>query len=190
MSDQMQKPRVTEILKSCGFIDSRFFNEGATSRGTAVHEACHLHDLGQLDLATLHPDLVGYLEAYKRFRADFSVGEYEWQYEEMEQRKEDKFFNGTPDRVYVVAGLPPAQRGVIDIKTGGPLKWHPLQLAAYAELVGALPSLCRDLYLRDDGTYKLSEPIGMEDIHAWRAVLNYYHAKERYGIKSDDDRSA
>lgn len=186
MSDQMQKPRVTEILKSCGFVDSRFFNEAATSRGTAVHEACHLHDLGHLDPATLHPDLVGYLEAYKRFRTDFPM----LQYSEMEARKEHRLFQGTPDRVFVVAGLPPAQRGVIDIKTGGPLKWHPLQLAAYAELVGALPSLCRDLYIRDDGTYKLSEPIGMEDIHAWRAVLNYYHAKEKYGIKSDDDRSA
>lgn len=189
MSETIKKPRVTEILKSCGFVDSRFFNEAATSRGTAVHEACHLHDLGHLDPATLHPDLVGYLEAYKRFRADFSM----WEYEHMEVRIENYLFRGTPDRVYVLKGFVPGlskEYGVIDIKTGGPLKWHPLQLAAYAELVGALPSLCRDLYIREDGTYKLSEPIGMEDIHAWRAVLNYYHAKERYGIKSDDDRSA
>ena len=42
-------PSITQMLKSAGLVDDRFFTEDSSTRGTAVHSLCTEYDLGVLD---------------------------------------------------------------------------------------------------------------------------------------------
>ena len=61
---------VTDILEDEGFIDTRFFDEFSRERGTFVHLARHLDDMGELDEDTLDPVIAPYLEAWRRFKRE------------------------------------------------------------------------------------------------------------------------
>ena len=66
--DGKEVTSVTTIIKDCGLIDTTWFNDTATTRGTYVHQATELLDKDDLDEASLDPALVPYVDAYKRFK--------------------------------------------------------------------------------------------------------------------------
>lgn len=68
--DGLILPSVTGILKAEGFIDDRFFDDYSRDRGTYVHLATHMDDMGDLDDDTVDPVIVPYLKAWRRFKKE------------------------------------------------------------------------------------------------------------------------
>ena len=68
--DGIRVPGVSEIIEGAGLTDpnaQKYYTKFHADRGTAVHKACELYDKGILDEDSLDPEVVGYLEAYKKF---------------------------------------------------------------------------------------------------------------------------
>jgi hypothetical protein len=63
-------PSVTGILLAEGFIDTQWFSEYGRTRGSYVHLARHLDDIGELDESTIDPVIAPYLEAWRRFKRE------------------------------------------------------------------------------------------------------------------------
>lgn len=121
--------------------------EAAANFGKAVHRACELDDLGELDEATLDDALLPYLQAWRKFSAEHAV---QWDQIEQPNYHATLRYAGTPDRFGKVNGRPT----VVDIKSTAQL--YPSvgpQLAAYAN---ALQNPYADrlaVQLKADGTY-------------------------------------
>src|SRR5690606_18835965 len=98
--------------------------------GQHVHAACHYDDEGDLDEATVHPDVRPYLEGWRLFRREMGFVPLL-----LETRVYHPIYRyaGTLDRF----GLLEHQSGVyvlVDIKTGDPeAAAAALQTAAYVE---------------------------------------------------------
>ncbi len=120
-------PSVTQILTGAGLIDKTWFTEAAAWRGSVVHRCCELDCKGTLVEATVDPAAAGYLVAWRDWKRKTGFTS-----KLIEERKYNQAFGycGTPDRVGV---LPDGTYAVVDLKTGAPMKWHALQLAAYAK---------------------------------------------------------
>jgi hypothetical protein len=75
--DGVELPSITRVLRMAGidvfpraeFVSSEAMARAA-ERGRAVHEATALDDMGDLDPETVDPLVAGYLEGWRRFRAD------------------------------------------------------------------------------------------------------------------------
>ena len=169
--DNIYLPSVTTIIKAAGLIDTTWFTEGATTRGTYVHQATELYDKNDLDEAALDPALVPYLNAYKQFLNDtgFCI-------DGIEKRIHSATYGyaGTLDRL----GKFPGENinSILDIKSGVPAKWHGAQLAAYA-LCYPEPHNRYGLYLSDNGTYKLKRFRDRNDMQVFLACLTIYKFK-------------
>ena len=48
-------PSITQILKSSGIADTRYYTPQTAERGTAVHEACQFYDEDDLDMESIAP---------------------------------------------------------------------------------------------------------------------------------------
>ena len=148
-------PSVTQILKAAGLIDDTWYSREATERGSAVHELCERYAHGTRadglgrPLASLE-----YVNAFARWMDD--TGAYAYMTECMvDGLANGKRYAGRFDILALING----KRVLVDIKTGGMAKWHPVQLAAYSlarldtgERVN--PDRCAVLYLNADGSYK------------------------------------
>lgn len=153
-------PSVTDICSPItanhyGSINSATL-EMASRRGTAVHEATELIDLGSMP--DDDPEIDGYVNAYLDFLLDYQpkweyvewVGHYKGEYDGLE-------FCGTVDR----AGRVGDEFWVLDIKTtASPTKENYIatccQTRAYAMMLEANYSCDRKiLYLKKDGSYRL-----------------------------------
>ena len=171
-----QLPRVTEILREAGLIDTTWFTERGANRGTAVHAACQFLDEGDLDLMTLDPQIEGYVRAYDAWRHDSGIMGAEW----IECPRQDPMglYRGTPDRVLVTR-----LRAVWDLKTGGYQTWVSLQLAAYVNMLPDPYSYSRyGLYLSANGTYTVKEFPKTEyaaDLSVFLSALNIVNWKRR-----------
>lgn len=150
MLDGVVIPSVTQALHAEGFIDDRWFTEESSIRGTYVHLASHMHDMGTLDEDTLDPVLVPYLDGYKQFLDDTGFEVLE---SEVRQYHKTYLYAGTPDK----KGLLYGRRSLIDLKSGKPEAWVKLQLGGYWLLDE--PCDCYSLQLKPDGTYNFSEKI-------------------------------
>lgn len=121
--------------------------QAAADFGKAVHRACELDDLGELDETTLDDALLPYLQAWRKFSAEHAV---QWEQIERPVYHATMRYAGTPDRFGKVNGRP----AVVDIKSTAQL--YPSvgpQLAAYAN---ALQNPYADriaVQLKADGTY-------------------------------------
>lgn len=176
-------PSVTQILKGVGCIDTRWYTEEGRARGSAVDTLTELADSGKLDwgkLRTEYPTLVGYAESWVKF-----CKECEFQVDLSQHRvvHPDGWYAGTLDRLGLLgaAGL---TRFLLDIKTGDPAFWHPLQTVAYT-LCG--PDMVRRgcVYLRPDSTYKLVEHTDPADAPAWQHCLGLYNYRKNKGAISE-----
>jgi hypothetical protein len=132
-------------------VDSRWFTEESAKRGTAVHQACAFLDEDDLEESSVSDSLHGYIEAWKKFKVETGIVEFE----AIEERVENGSFHGKPDRVIAKGRTPNGNHevsaGVIDIKTGAIPKWASLQLAAYCDLTGKRVGMC--VGLKQDGRY-------------------------------------
>jgi len=168
-------PSVTGILKAVGLIDTAFFTEEGRERGTAVHLACEYLDQGDLDESTIDPQIVGYLDAYKKFKAASG-----WQFEWIEVPVTDKAhtYAGMFDRA-----LSSRPRKLLDIKTGAHQPWHSVQSAAYVNCMDDPFSYSRyGLYLQKDGKFSIREfPKAeyMSDLAIFQSALNIYYWREK-----------
>lgn len=148
----------------------------AAERGSAVHKATELFDRDDLDEESLDPQLVPYLEAWKRFRAETGFVP-----ELIERQVYDSIhgYAGTLDRVALLGRT----RAVVDIKTGSSL--HPavgVQLAAYQAALGkeGIQALGRyAVQLRPNGTYRLEQYTSPHDLPTFFALMTIARFKER-----------
>lgn len=142
-------PGVTSILAPLTNFDRvpPHVLQAAADFGKAVHKACELDDLQELDEAALDPALVPYLQAWRKFSADYAV---EWQDIEDPIYHATLNYAGTPDRFGMVRG----QFTVVDIKSTAQL--YPSvgpQLSAYANAKGQPYAHRLAVQLKADGTY-------------------------------------
>jgi hypothetical protein len=160
---------VTSVLKAAGLMESRWFHEAATTRGTFVHQALEYLDAGELVEASVDPALQGYVDAYRRFLRECPVGPVVCN--EAMFADETLGYAGTIDRVRTVG----PHLAVIDFKTGAAQRWHRVQLAAYAELAkrATQHAVIRrfGLYLRADGSYTFTAYTDRTDWDVFKACL-------------------
>ena len=161
-------PSVTTIIKDCGLIDTTWFTEGATTRGTYVHQATELLDRDDLDEASLDPVLIPYVDAYRRFKQETG-----FVIDDIEKRVHNATYGyaGTLDRTGTFIG--DKTKSIIDIKTGQPAKWHGVQLAAYA-LCYQEPHNRYGVYLSNTGSYRLERYKNRQDTQVFLACLTVY----------------
>lgn len=158
--------------------------EAACYRGTAVHLACELYDLGTLDESTLDPAWRPYLDAWVKFKAErgFEV-----------QLTEQKVFHpllkyaGKLDRYGLLAVKPT----LLDIKTSAALSpVIGMQLSAYQEALVAGPDWTGPrkmgriaVQLKPDGTYRVQEYKDSTDWSAFIGLLNLNNWRTKHQIK-------
>lgn len=171
---------VTQILDTLGFIDKTFYTTWGRDRGSYVHQAAHLYDRGELDEEALDPQLVPFLEAWKKFLKDSCFRVLD---SEIPTYHPLLLYAGTPDKVGFFDVAPAKDiLSVIDIKTGRPEPWAAIQTAAYAELVKNNFKIIKVnryvVELRDDATYKLTEYKDRQDAAIWLAAVAVHNWKK------------
>jgi hypothetical protein len=170
---------VTQVLSGVGIIDSTWFTAHAALRGTYVHKACELYDLGKLDLNTVDTIIEPYVSAYIQFRHDtgfvpelIEASGYNSMYD----------YAGTLDR----AGKMNGANTLIDLKSGSLPKWVRWQTAAYQHL-DCVPlefkgCIRYGLQLRQEGTYRLTEGMtGRNDWAEFVSMLTTYRCLKSVG---------
>lgn len=128
-------PSVTQVLNEEGLVYFPIPEEQLAFcawRGSAVHLACLYDDDGCLDESTVQPEHRGYLEAWRKCKAQlrptFVAAEQRLYHPALR-------YAGTPDRVVRLPGR--ARPQLWDLKTGIPHRATPLQTAAYMHLLAA-----------------------------------------------------
>lgn len=124
--------------------------------GVAVHKACELDDLGQLDEEALDVALAPYLAAWRKFSRDYEV---QWSGVERKVFHSQLRYAGTLDRsgtVLLAPGKPHRTPAIVDIKSGTAL--YPSvgpQLAAYHRALdeGSVTTKRLAVQLKPDATY-------------------------------------
>jgi hypothetical protein len=172
-------PNVTRILDPLTDIHKMPADrvEFARLRGQAVHQATALWDWEMLDEASVDPQIVGYLDAWKRFRAESGFVP-----ELIEHRVVHLLhgYAGTLDRTGRMRATAPGMLDIIDIKTSSDvyLKAVGPQTAAYAK---AVENQCRivpwrrlAVQLRPDGTYRVHTCTDANDFAVFMAALTLY----------------
>jgi hypothetical protein len=180
-------PGVTRVLEVCGLVDFSMVPsdvlQAAQQRGTAVHQALHYLDDGELDQDTLDENLHGYVMAYLAFKnqCGFTPHLVEHRVHSLAHR-----WAGTLDRTGELlrkdGGADPC---IVDFKSGLVLPAHRIQLAAYQS---GLPDARKyrriTLALREDGTYRVHEYDGKDygrDLNVFHAAVALWHWKHDHG---------
>lgn len=147
---------VTQALKSAGVIDYSMIPQdvlqAAARRGTMAHQAIHYYLDGELDESTVQPEILGYVNAAKRF-----IDESQFTPMRVECRDYHRThrYAGTFDLDGTLAS---GDLATVDWKTGMIMPGHAIQLAAYNNL-RPNPRVPRRLAvkLNADGTYRVHE---------------------------------
>lgn len=150
--------------------------QAAADFGRAVHLACELHDIGDLDEDALDPELRPYLAGWKRFSAEHAV---QWIDIERPVYNAAMRYAGTPDRVGAVAG----SLAVVDIKTTAAL--YPSvgpQLAAYAYAATRPYAERIAVQLKANGTYTLKRYTDPMDWTVFCSLLTLRNWCQRHSI--------
>ncbi|MDB5975199.1 MAG: hypothetical protein JWR07_1959 [Nevskia sp.] len=145
-------PSVTQLLaplSNLQMVDPAVLR-AAADFGTAVHKACELDDLGELDEESLDPALGPYLSAWRKFSAEHAV---KWTLIEGRMHNQAMGYAGTVDRYGAVRG----DDAVVDLKSSAIL--YPTvgpQLAAYAKAIPGTTLLTKRIgvLLKPDGNYQ------------------------------------
>jgi hypothetical protein len=161
--------RVTNVLKSVGIIDPRWFDEYAALRGTYVHMACAMHDSGTLDHDSLDPQLIGYVNGWMLFLKE---------HPQIEIKDIEKFVcddelkvAGTLDRTAMIK----SSKGIIDIKAVTSIDAAvEIQTAAYARMEGQVDWRMA-VQLFPDGTYQAKSLTKAIDRSIWLSAINIWN---------------
>lgn len=167
-------PSVTHITRFLSvdlMTANTWARDAAADRGTRVHAITACIDYGEMP--EVEEDIAGYVDAYLRFLADYSV---EWDGIERIVYCEEFGYAGTCDRFGRVDGVPT----VLDIKTSAALRVPQVsaQCAAYERALWWADNATRRLSalrLARDGTYEyraLDKSTGWE---LFRACLTIQH---------------
>jgi hypothetical protein len=163
-------PNVTGMLKKTGWVDDSHYKEEHRVRGQAVHQLTSEYDLRSLDIDRLVSPyrgyVLGHVEVMKRLRPTWLAVE--------EPVVHPQFrFGCRPDRVMRAFKAV----GLMDQKTGGPEKWHRIQLALQAIAVswryGLAPEAMQRFneYLTVDGGGRMIEHLKRRDFdEAYRII--------------------
>jgi hypothetical protein len=170
-------PCVTRILQEGNFVDFSNIRESTleASRkfGQAVHKATEYFDLGTLDIDILDPNLLPYLEGWKKFIKDYGLS---FGSQEIEQHLYSKIwhFAGTPDRFH--EGL------LIDLKSGLMYPSAELQTAGYQVLVEEnIGKIKQRLGVQlVPGDYKVSEYKNISDRSVFLGAVSGYQWKKNH----------
>lgn len=171
--DGVLLPSVTRIIKPLsGYGD---IPEGvlakAAARGRAVHRAIELLDRGTLVESSLDPQIVPYVNGYRRFVIDHDT---RWDFTEMPMYHGELLYAGTPDMIGVVDD----EAVLVDLKSTAKIEASiNAQLAGYALLLeswGIEISGAAVLHLKRDGTYQFDAVA--PDFDAFRACLRRHQA--------------
>jgi len=148
--------------------------------GQAVHAAIALDIADDLDETTVDPACVGYVEAWRKFKAEASLKQDDFGAVEKPLYHDAWHYAGTPD-MEVRLG----KWAVVDTKCSYGL--HPAvgpQLAAYRELINrrggdgrGICALNYALHLKPDGTYRLEQFTDKTDLEVFRSCLAIHHWK-------------
>ncbi len=173
-------PSVTEILRGSGIVDDRWFTSAGTWRGSAVHMACWFDDQNDLDEAALDPALPGYVEAYRKFRADT---EFEATDIETPVYNDLLGYAGTPDRI---GKLGQKRLCLLDIKSGASSKVTRYQTVAYVACLASPRKYTRmEVRLQPNGKYFLQvyEPKDFDrDFQKLQAIVVMFHLRRELGL--------
>ena len=177
-------PSVTQILRPCydfSMIDPAVL-ERKRQIGVAVHSAIALEIDGNLDEASIAPEIAGYLKAWRNFRADVDLHEADFGDVEIPQYQHVLGYAGTPDMAVFLDG----KWSVIDVKTAAAM--HPawsLQLAAYKGLLDTHTKIGMSaiahrysLRLYESGTFNLDEHKNKADWTTFLSFLNCHRWKQ------------
>ncbi len=151
----------------------------ASSFGSAVHLACELDDLGQLDEATLDPALLPYLQGWRAFSAEHEV---RWVHIERQVYHPVMGYAGTLDRLGLVDGL----MTVLDIKSS--VQLYPSvgpQLAAYQAAADVQTVQRMGVQLKPDGSYVAKVYSDPTDWPLFCSLLTVRSWCARHGITPD-----
>ena len=131
MAQRGPLPSVTEILDAVGLgMDLRVSaarREYLFARGRALHYAIQLDQAGELDAATVHPEIAGKLDAWRKWAA---AVQWQPQHVEVELVHPTWAVVGHPDAI----GLANGRLTLTDWKSSFDLHSVRLQLSAYAWL--------------------------------------------------------
>lgn len=171
---------VTSILRAEGFMPSYVPPDldWYLERGTMIHHATALWDMGTLDESTVDPRIAGYLESWKKYRQQDGSDVVLLRPDEVEIMLHDLVYQfcGTLDRHWC------------DIKSGGPERWHIFQIAAYAHLarVNKRHGPDRTVYLDEDGNLpdvQIYKPADLRRAaETFLCALNVHRAKRAMGV--------
>ena len=189
--DGVRLPSVTQLLKGAG-IGPDFsavppqLLEAARAFGVAVHSACELDDLGELDDDGTDARVMACVHAWRRFKVENDV---EVLATEQRLYHPTLRYAGTLDGLVRMRAW--REHGtdivLVDRKTG--LQPHPsfgVQLAAYEELLRfndadlgpGSPIRRASVHLFDDGTYRLHRFTNHSDSACFMACLALHSWKE------------
>src|SRR5882724_6992190 len=122
---------VSRVLELAGIHAPVFYDEAtanlAAQRGTALHRATELLELGTLDWATVDPIVLPYVRCYERFLREYSL----FQVDAREQRVYHSTlrYGTTLDR----SGVLSAEPSIVELKTSAKVEpWMGVQLAFHA----------------------------------------------------------
>lgn len=155
-------PNITSMLDATGWVDSQWFTEESSIRGTAVHALTADYDLGALDVETCVSEYKGWLLAYVKV-----MGILQAQVRAVEEmiRHAQLGFVGRLDRIVAVHGV----LGIVEIKSGLFQKSHPIQTALQAVLAAQQTHLPPEriqrfcLYIKENGRFKVEEHVSLGD---------------------------
>lgn len=184
--DGVALPSVTQILASSGCYDfsmvPRDVLEHKRQIGNALHIAVALDINNDLVEESVHPAVIGYLRAWRAFRADTGIHEADFGEIEKPLAHHTYRYAGTPDMTVHLENA----WSVLDLKTAADL--HPawaLQTAAYKELVNANAQKGQSkvsrrwsLRLYEKGTYDLDEHQDRSDLAVFLAMYTAHQWRE------------
>lgn len=174
--------RILDPLNDFGGIPADTL-ELARQRGTAVHIATHLDDTHNLVEESVHPMILPYLEAWRKFKADTKpeIRQSEGQVYSMKYR-----YGGGYDRVLLLSN----KNTLLDIKATATIPYTvgPQTAAyksAYEEGGGERIEQRAVLHLRGDGTYRLitdqdKKYFSVDDLRVFLCALTMHNWRLRH----------
>ena len=168
---QIMKPLTDEAYKS---IPENTMKEAA-NRGTKVHLATEFLD--KFNIEDIDENLINYLEAYKKFKADYDPIVL---FTELPVYHKKFFYAGTIDRIYSING----KFVLVDIKTTNEIHKGlvAVQTTAYKQMITDMPiDSTAVLQLKADGTYEFINNLPDES-KIFQSLLEIHHFKAKLGV--------
>jgi hypothetical protein len=180
--ESMQRvPGTTSLLEAAGMVCYAGIPEAILDRkaqiGTAAHAASHFFDEGDLDESTVDPAVLGYVNAWKRFRRESDFAPEFLEYRGVSEVDGMKY-GWTLDRT----GLLFKRRSLLELKCTANVEpsWGP-QTAAYESASrrigkGAGPFRRRiAVWLKPNGTYRLVPYTDVQDYQIFKLALRCHY---------------